>query len=209
MDLITPVRAKWAETDPLLTDYYDTEWGTAVFDEVGVFERLSLESFQSGLSWLTVLRKRDALREAFDGFDPERVARYGDEDVERLLADERIIRNRRKILAVITNARETLRLREEGSDLVQVVWSYMPERSPAPKSDDAVPSTSAESEALAKYLKSRGFAFVGPTTVFALMAAIGIVDCHLVDSHRRGCSGLWNEDGTRSERELGVPALRN
>lgn len=191
-------RASWASGDPLLTEYYDAEWGMPVTDERGVYERLMLEAFQSGLSWLTVLRKRDAFRAAFDGFDPELVAGYGEHEVERLLADAGIIRNRRKIEAAIVNARSTLRLRDEGPGLAELVWTYMPERSPAPESEAEVPSTSPESLALAKELKRRGFVFVGPTTVYALMTAIGIVDAHLVTSHRRGCSGLWNIDGTRA-----------
>lgn len=190
-------RPAWASASALLRDYYDTEWGMPVRDETGVFERLSLEAFQSGLSWLTVLRKRDAFRRAFDGFDPERVAAYGPPDVERLLGDEGIIRNRRKIEATIANAGAALRLRDDGTDLAQLVWSFMPERSPAPRSEAETPTTSPESTALAKELKRRGFAFVGPTTVYALMSAIGIVDLHLVTSHRRGCSGLWAADGAR------------
>lgn len=193
-----PQRASWATGDPLLTEYYDTEWGMPVRDEAGVFERLSLEAFQSGLSWITVLRKREAFRAAFDGFDPDRVAAYGAEDVERLLADSGIIRNRRKIEATVGNAGAALRLREEGTDLGELVWSFMPELSPAPPTEAEVPSTSPESAALAKELKRRGFSFVGPTTVYALMTAIGIVDAHVVTSHRRGCSGLWNADGTRA-----------
>lgn len=193
-----PPRASWATGDPLLTAYYDTEWGMPVRDEAGVFERLSLEAFQSGLSWITVLRKREAFRAAFDGFDPERVAAYGAEDIERLLADRGIIRNRRKIEATVGNAGAAMRLREEGTDLGELVWSFMPEASPAPLTEAEVPSTSPESVALAKELKRRGFSFVGPTTVYALMTAIGIVDAHVVTSHRRGCSGLWNADGTRA-----------
>lgn len=191
------VRAAWAASDPLLQRYYDTEWGVQVTDEAGVFERLVLESFQSGLSWLTVLRKREAFRIAFDHFDPERVAAYGEDDVARLLADEGIIRNRRKIEATLNNARATVRLRTEGRGLSHLVWSYMPERSPAPETEADVPSSSPESVALAKDLKARGFSFVGPTTVYALMTAIGVIDAHLVTSHRRGCSGLWNIDGSR------------
>lgn len=191
-----PSRAAWATSDPLLTLYYDTEWGMPVRDEHGVFERLSLEAFQSGLSWLTVLRKRDAFRAAFEGFDPERVAAFDDDDTARLLQDSAIIRNRMKIEATIRNARATLRLRDDGG-LEALVWSFMPERSPAPETDTEVPATSVESIALAKELKRRDFAFVGPTTAYALMSAIGIVDTHLVTSHRRGCSGLWEIDGTR------------
>lgn len=195
-----PMRAAWAHQDPLLTEYYDTEWGMPVTDEAGVFERLTLEAFQSGLSWLVVLRKRDAFRAAFDGFDPNLVAGYGEAEVDRLLADPGIIRNRMKVTATIGNARATLRLREDGQSLQQIVWSYMPERSPCPEHDAEVPSTSPESVALAKDLRARGFRFVGPTTAFALMTAIGIADAHLVSSHRRGCSGLWNIDGTRTGR---------
>ncbi|MBL5973292.1 MAG: DNA-3-methyladenine glycosylase I [Candidatus Leucobacter sulfamidivorax] len=195
-----PVRAAWATSDPLLTEYYDTEWGVPVTDDRGVYERLVLECFQSGLSWLVVLRKREAFRAAFDGFDPERVAGYGERELARLLADPGLIRNRRKIEAAIANARSTLRLRDEGPGLAELVWSYMPERSPAPANEGEVPSSSPESAELARELKRRGFSFVGPTTVYALMAAIGIVDAHLVTSHRRGCSGLWNADGTRAAR---------
>ncbi|MFA5607060.1 MAG: DNA-3-methyladenine glycosylase I [Leucobacter sp.] len=201
-DVGGPVRAGWALQDPLLTRYYDDEWGVPVHDDVGVFERLSLEAFQSGLSWLTILQRREGFRAAFLGFDPVRVAEFGPEDVQRLLNDERIIRNRRKIEATISNAQAVLRLRDEGPGLAALVWSYMPDRSPAPQTDADVPSTSPESHALAKELKRRGFSFVGPTTVYALMCAIGIVDAHLVDSHRRGCSGYWSVGGTRTSRPL-------
>lgn len=198
-------RAAWAATDPLLMDYYDTEWGMPVRDEAGIFERLSLEAFQSGLSWATVLRKREAFRAAFEGFVPERVAAFSDDTTTRLMGNAGIIRNRRKIEATITNAQATLELRERGEDLSSLVWSFMPERSPAPVSDAEVPSSSAESVALAAALKQRGFVFVGPTTMYALMTAIGIVDAHLVTSHRRGCSGLWNIDGTRRASAQGQP----
>ena len=183
-------RPRWAATDPLLRAYYDTEWGMPVRDEHGVFERLSLEAFQSGLSWATVLRKRPAFREVFAAFDPEVVARFDDTDVARLLEDARIIRNRAKVLATVQNARATLALRADGG-LAELVWSYRPDETPAPRSFAEVPSTSPESTALAKDLKKRGFAFVGPTTVFALMEAIGVLDTHLVGSHRRGTSGVW------------------
>lgn len=192
-----PVRAAWANTDPLLTQYYDTEWGMPVTTEAGVFERLSLEAFQSGLSWLTILRKRDAFRAAFHGFDPQRVAAFGEAEVAELMENAEIIRNRRKIWATITNARAILELQEAGGSLSELVWAAMPERSPVPTTDAEVPSTSPESVALAQELKRRGFSFVGPTTLYALMSAIGIVDVHLMQSHRRGCSGLWHTDGTR------------
>jgi DNA-3-methyladenine glycosylase I len=183
-------RPVWAATDPLMKEYYDTEWGMPVRDERGLFERLSLEAFQSGLSWATILRKRPAFRAAFDDFDPDAVAAYDERDVERLMADAGIVRNRRKVDATITNARATVALREDGG-LVDLVWSFRPDTTPAPTSYAEVPSTSPESKALSKELKRRGFVFVGPTTMFALMEAVGIVDTHLVDSHRRGSSGVW------------------
>lgn len=183
-------RPAWAATDPLLREYYDTEWGLPVCDERGVFERLSLEAFQSGLSWSIILRKRAAFRAAFDDFDPELVAQYGDDDVARLLDDPGIVRNRAKIVATIGNAAATLALRADGG-LAEFVWRHRPVRTPAPRSAAEVPTTSAESAALAAALRGRGFRFVGPTTVHALMEAIGLIDTHLVGSHRRGSSGIW------------------
>jgi len=183
-------RPVWAATDPLMKEYYDTEWGMPVRDERGMFERISLEAFQSGLSWATILRKRPAFRKAFDGFDPDRVAAYDERDVARLMGDAGIVRNRRKIEATITNARATVALRDEGG-LVDLVWSFRPAVTPAPTSYDEVPTSSPESLALSKALRRAGFTFVGPTTMFALMEAVGIVDTHLVDSHRRGSSGVW------------------
>lgn len=185
-------RPPWAATDPLLRDYYDTEWGMPVRDEQGLFERISLEAFQSGLSWATVLRKRPALRSAFCDFDPERVARFGEGSVDKLLDDPGIIRNERKIRATITNARATLRLRTRGG-LVDFVWGFQPARTPHPRTMEEVPTQSPESRALAAALKGEGFTFVGPTTMFALMEAIGMVDTHLMSSHRRGSSGIWPE----------------
>ncbi|WP_408631125.1 DNA-3-methyladenine glycosylase I [Microbacterium suaedae] len=184
-------RPTWAELSDLLREYYDTEWGMPVRDEQGVFERLSLEAFQSGLSWATVLAKRPAFRHAFAGFDPDAVAEFGDDDVDRLIGDAGIIRNRAKILATIDNARATVALREQGTDLAELVWSYQPDETPAPVTAAEVPSTSDESVALSKELKRRGFRWVGPTTMFALMEAIGIIDTHLIGSHRRGTSGVW------------------
>lgn len=184
------LRPAWAATDPLLREYYDTEWGMPVRDEVGVFERLTLEAFQSGLSWVTILRKRPAFRAAFDGFDPERVAAYDQEDVERLLAESGIVRNRRKIEATVANARATVGLRADGG-LPALVWAHRPAETPRPVRQAEAPSRSAESEALAKELKARGFRHLGPTTVFAMMEAIGVVDTHLVGSWRRGSSGVW------------------
>ena len=183
-------RPVWASVDPMLRDYYDTEWGMPVRDEQGVYERVSLEAFQAGLSWATILRKRPAFRAAFDEFDPERVARYGETDIERLMADPGIVRNRAKILAAIANANATIRLREKGG-LAEFVWSFQPAETPAPRTFAEIPTKSPESEALSKALRKEGFAFVGPTTMYALMEAIGIIDTHLVGSHRRGSSGVW------------------
>lgn len=168
-------RPPWAEQTELLRDYYDTEWGVAVTDEQGVFERLSLEAFQSGLSWVTVLRKRPAFREAFAGFDPDAVAAFDEADVERLMANEGIIRNHAKILATIDNARATVALRETGTTLAELVWSFRPENQELPTSLEEVPTTSPESLSLSKALKAAGFRWVGPTTMFALMEAIGLV----------------------------------
>ena len=185
-------RPAWASVDPLLRDYYDAEWGMPVRDERGVFERLSLEAFQSGLSWATILRKRPAFRAAFADFSPESVAAFGDDDVARLMADAGIVRNRAKVHATIQNARATLALREDPEgDLAAYVWSFRPASTPEPHTHADVPTTSAESLALSKGLKRKGFTFVGPTTMFALMEAIGIVDTHLVGSHRRATSGVW------------------
>jgi DNA-3-methyladenine glycosylase I len=183
-------RPAWAAANPLLRDYYDTEWGMPVTDEHGVYERISLEGFQAGLSWATILRKRPAFRVAFDGFNPDTVAAYAEADVERLLADVAIVRNRQKIEATITNARATITLREE-MGLSELVWSFQPESTPSPLTFGEIPTKSVESIALSKELRRRGFAFVGPTTIYALMEAIGIVDTHLLGSHRRGSSGIW------------------
>lgn len=183
-------RPGWAASDPLLRDYYDTEWGMPVRDERGLFERLSLEGFQSGLSWATILRKRENFRTAFAGFDPDRVAGFGDADVARLLDDAGIVRNRAKIHATIGNAAATIALRGDGG-LVDLIWSHQPAETPRPRTIAEIPTQSPESVALSKALKKRGFAFVGPTTMYALMEAVGIVDTHLIDSHRRGSSGVW------------------
>ncbi|MEV8610927.1 DNA-3-methyladenine glycosylase I [Amycolatopsis sp. NPDC051373] len=161
-----------------------------VTDEHGVYERISLEGFQAGLSWATILRKRPAFRAAFDGFVPDTVVGYTETDVERLMADAGIVRNRRKIEATIANARATIALREE-TGLADLVWSFRPADTPRPARFEEIPTKSAESVALSNELRRRGFAFVGPTTMYALMEAIGIVDTHLLGSHRRGSSGIW------------------
>lgn len=183
-------RPPWAASDPLLRAYYDTEWGMPVHGEAALYERISLEAFQAGLSWATILRKRAAFRQAFDQFDPDTVADYTEADVARLLADSAIVRNKAKINATITNARATIALRDTGG-LDAFVWSFQPENTPAPRTISEVPTTSPESVALSKSLRRKGFAFVGPTTMFALMEAVGMIDTHLVDSHRRGSSGIW------------------
>lgn len=182
----------WGSNDPLLRAYYDTEWGMPVRDERGLFERLSLEAFQSGLSWLTILRKRPAFRAAFADFEPEAVAAFDETDEARLLADAGIVRNRLKVDATIANARATVALRERGG-LPDLIWSFAPTTTPTPMTWADVPTETPESKALAKRLKAEGFRFVGPTTAYALMSAIGMVDTHLMGSRRRGCSGLWPE----------------
>ena len=183
-------RPPWASSDPLLREYYDHEWGMPVRDEQGLYERICLEGFQAGLSWATILRKRPAFRTAFAGFNPDAVAQFTEADVERLLQDAGIVRNRLKIRAAVTNAQATLSLRQDGG-LVDFVWQFQPGSTPRPRTHADIPTQSAESIALSKALRKRGFAFVGPTTMFALMEAIGMVDTHLLGSHRRGSSGIW------------------
>ncbi|HEU4545722.1 MAG TPA: DNA-3-methyladenine glycosylase I [Microlunatus sp.] len=183
------VRPTWGATEPLKS-YYDTEWGMPIRDERGLCERLSLEAFQSGLSWVTILRKRESFRAAFADFDPDTVAAFGDDDVERLMNDAGIVRNRAKVDATIANAAATVALRDEGG-LADFVWSFQPAETPVPVRYADVPTSSPESVALAKALRKKGFRFVGPTTMFALMEAVGIVDTHLLGSHRRGSSGVW------------------
>ena len=178
-------RCPWGGGPGVMRDYHDTEWGTRVHGEAAYFERLTLEAFQSGLSWSTILNKRDAFREVFAGFDAEVVAAYDESDALRLMAEPRIVRNRRKIDATLTNARATVALRE-GEGLEAFVLGFRPERPPAPETTDQMVATSPESVALSKALKKRGFAFVGPTTMFALMEALGVFDPHLVGCHRRG-----------------------
>lgn len=181
-------RCPWATSDPVNAAYHDTEWGLRVAGEAAHLERLTLEAFQSGLSWRTILDKRPAFRAAFAGFDADRVADFGPDDVARLMADAGIVRNLRKVEAAITNARATVALREQGG-LEAFIWSFRPDPGPAPRTTADVPATSPESVALAKALKKAGFAHVGPTTMYALMEAIGLVDDHLADCHRRGCAG--------------------
>lgn len=182
-------RPPWAATDPLLREYYDTEWGMPVRDERGLYERLSLEAFQSGLSWATILRKRPAFRLAFAGFETDVVADFTAVDEERLLGDADIIRNRAKIRATIKNASAVIALRNDGG-LVDFIWSFLPDFTLTPQLGDPVTTQSPQSHAMSRELKKRGFFFVGPTTMYALMEAIGMVDAHPVGSHRRGTSGV-------------------
>jgi DNA-3-methyladenine glycosylase I len=169
------VRCGWAETGSrLYRDYHDHEWGRPLQGRVALFERMSLEAFQSGLSWLTILRKRDNFRRAFSGFDIDTVAGYTDADVTRLMTDAGIVRNRAKIEATIANARTAADL-----DLSELLWSFAPPPRPRPADAGAIPAFSAESEAMAAELKRRGFRFVGPTTAYALMQATGMVDDHV------------------------------
>jgi DNA-3-methyladenine glycosylase I len=183
------VRCPWGNL-PALRDYHDTEWGMPVSGETAMFERLCLEGFQAGLSWLTILNKRERYREVFHGFDVDRVAALTDDDVERLMTDAGIVRNRAKIEAARRNAHATIDLRADGG-LESFVESYAPDQTPAPRDTSELPGLSPESTALSKALKKRGFAFVGPTTTYALMEATGIVDTHLTGCFRRGVSGRW------------------
>jgi DNA-3-methyladenine glycosylase I len=177
----------FGDGDPLYERYHDEEWGRPVTDERGLFERMSLEAFQSGLSWLTILRKREAFRAAFAGFDPAAVAAFGADDVGRLLEDAGIVRNRAKIEATIANARATVDLHGDGATLHELIWErHRPApRAKPPRTWAEVPSQTPETVALAKDLKRRGFRFVGPTTLYALMQACGVVDDHLADCPAR------------------------
>ncbi|MEU3354141.1 DNA-3-methyladenine glycosylase I [Streptomyces sp. NPDC037389] len=181
-------RCPWGLEAETLADYrvyHDTEWGHPVHGDDALFERISLEAFQSGLSWLTILRRREGFRAAFAGFSIEKVAAFTEEDAERLLADPGIIRNRAKIAATLANARAAAELAP--GELDALVWSHAPDAAtrPAPRSAADVPAVTPESTALAKALKKQGFRFVGPTTAYALMQACGLVNDHLADCHAR------------------------
>jgi DNA-3-methyladenine glycosylase I len=179
-------RCSWGASTPDYIAYHDDEWGRPVVDDVRLFEKISLEGFQSGLSWLTILRKREGFRNAFAGFDPVRVARFGDRDVARLLGDAAIVRHRGKIEATIANARATLAVQEAHGSLASLLWSYEVPRRPAPRALGDLPSSTPESAALSKALKTFGFRFVGPTTAYAAMQAMGVVNDHLVGCAARG-----------------------
>jgi DNA-3-methyladenine glycosylase I len=169
----------WALSTPDYLVYHDAEWGRPITEDDALFERISLEAFQSGLSWLTILRKRDNFRAAFAGFSIEAVAKFGARDVKRLLADAGIVRNRAKVEATLANARAAAGLHETGESLADLLWSHRPPRRRAPRALSDLPATTPESQALAKELKRRGFRFVGPTTAYAAMQACGIVNDHL------------------------------
>jgi DNA-3-methyladenine glycosylase I len=178
-------RCPWADSTDDYRDYHDNEWGRPVHGDQALFERITLEAFQSGLSWLTILRKRPGFRSAFADFDPRVVAGFDDAAVRRLMADAAIVRNRRKIDATLQNARALVALQESGGSLDDLVWSFAPARRSRPGTLAEVPSQTHESLAMSKALKARGFTFVGPTTMYAAMQACGLVDDHLVDCHVR------------------------
>jgi DNA-3-methyladenine glycosylase I len=173
-------RCPWAGSSADYMAYHDTEWGVPIHDEHALYERLMLEAFQSGLAWITILRKREGIRDAFCQFDPEKVAAFTEEDIERLMGDPRIIRNRQKINAAIRNAQATIGLRALGG-LDSLIWRHRPEAIPAPVTLYDIPTYTSDSIALAEALKKAGFVFVGPTTAYAMMQAIGMVNDHLRD----------------------------
>ncbi|MCR2794336.1 DNA-3-methyladenine glycosylase I [Microbacterium sp. zg.Y625] len=175
-------RCAWAGDDPEYVRYHDEEWGRPLHGDRALFEKMSLEGFQAGLSWITILRKRPRFREVFAGFEPVAVASFDDADVERLLADAGIIRNRAKILAVIGNARLVAEMAP--GELDALMWSFAPQQHPRPSTFAEVPATTPESVALSKELRRRGFRFVGPTTMYALMQSAGMVDDHVVGCWR-------------------------
>ncbi|HVM18798.1 MAG TPA: DNA-3-methyladenine glycosylase I [Egibacteraceae bacterium] len=170
-------RCWWCGDDPLYVAYHDDEWGRPVTDDRALFEKLCLEGFQAGLSWLTILRKRERFREVFANFDPPTVARFDDADVERLMTDAGIVRNRAKIEATVTNARAMASV----DSLSALVWRYAPSPRPAPRRPSDIPAVTPESTALSKELKRHGFRFVGPTTVYAFMQSMGLVNDHVAD----------------------------
>jgi DNA-3-methyladenine glycosylase I len=193
------VRCWWCGDDPLYVGYHDEEWGRPLRDERALFELLCLEGFQAGLSWITILRKRVAFREAFAGFAVDEVAAFDEEDVHRLLADPGIVRHRGKITATIANARAVQSMHETGSTLTEVVWSHAPLARAAPPHRGAIPAETDDSAALARELRRWGMRFVGPTTVYAFMQSAGLVDDHVAGCHRAGV-------GADGRRMAGRPA---
>lgn len=184
-----PVRCDWCGTDPIYTAYHDDEWGVPVYDSRALWEKLILDGFQAGLSWITILKKRDNFIRAFDGFDPEVIAKYGDKDIERLMNDTGIVRNRLKILATIKNAKGYLEIeKEKPGAFSEFIWNFTggKVKKNAFKSMTEIPTQSPEAEAMSKALKKRGFGFVGPTICYAFMQAVGIVNDHITTCHRYG-----------------------
>jgi DNA-3-methyladenine glycosylase I len=181
------LRCQWCQASDAYRRYHDTEWGFPVTDDRRLFEKLCLEGFQAGLSWLTILNKREAFRRGFANFDAEKVARFGERDIERLLADAAIVRHRGKIESTINNAQRVLELRKEFGSLAAYAWSYEPAAKGRPKrfTPAHVVATSSESTAMSKDLKKRGWSFVGPTTVYAFMQAMGLVNDHYDGCHAR------------------------
>lgn len=181
-----PVRCGWAGSDPLYVAYHDTEWGVPTYGDRDLFERLMLEGMQAGLAWITILRKRESIAAAFDGWDPEVIARYVDDDVARLLADPGIIRNRLKVAAVIRNAQAYGQLRDAGVSFGSLLWEFVGGQPIVnrPPTLAEVPALTDESTAMSKELKRRGFTFVGPTICYAFMQSVGMVDDHVVDCFR-------------------------
>jgi DNA-3-methyladenine glycosylase I len=178
------IRCWWPGQDPLYVAYHDEDWGVRVTDERELFEKLLLDGAQAGLAWITILRKREGYRRAFEGFDPERIAAYGDADVERLLGDPGIVRNKAKVAAFIGNARALLALHDAGETLSELVWAHAPKRHKRPRRMDDIQAVTPEAEALSKALRARGFKFVGPTIVYAFMQAVGVVDDHVAGCFR-------------------------
>jgi DNA-3-methyladenine glycosylase I len=194
-------RCWWGVSASDYVAYHDEEWGRPITDDRGIYERLTLEAFQSGLSWLTILRKRENFRAAFDGFEIDRVACYDERAVERLMNDAGIVRNRAKIEAAVANATATRAMAAEGESLAALAWSFRPERRAAIRGKAEIPAVTPESKALAKELKRRGFRFVGPTTAYALMQAVGIVNDHIA-----GCAVREEVEALRVAAD---PALRS
>jgi DNA-3-methyladenine glycosylase I len=178
-------RCWWCGDDSLYVEYHDVEWGVPVTEDQRLFEKLALEGFQSGLSWITILRKRKRFREVFHDFSPESVARFGERDVKRLLDDAGIVRHRGKIEAVIGNARAYLELSSREGSLARFAWSFAPSRPKSPRGRGDIPTQTAESVAFSRELKRRGWRFVGPTTAYAFFQAMGLVNDHLLDCHRQ------------------------
>ena len=202
-------RCWWCGDDPLYVSYHDKEWGIPLRDERALFELLCLEGFQAGLAWITILRKRVAFREAFEGFEPDVVAGYSEPEVARLLGDPGIVRHRGKITATIANARAVVAMREAGTSLKQIVWSHAPGRREGPlRSRAEIPAETPESAELARVLRRWGMRYVGPTTVYAFMQSAGLVDDHLAGCHRAGLGSEHHRTSPRPRGAIPEPARR-